>query len=141
MIFGNDPGQYRQFFLETWRKYRNGTALEPLESMVAQIIAVHPEYHALLESPDTVDQDYGPESGQSNPFLHMGLHIAIQEQLAADRPAGIRDIYQRLVHGHADPHQAEHRMTECLAESIWEAQRKGGAPDEAAYLERLRNLL
>jgi len=140
MIYGNDPAQYRRFFLETWRKYREGTVLEPLESLVAQIIAVHPEYHALLESPDSVGQDYVPESGNSNPFLHMGLHIAIQEQITADRPAGIRDIYQQLLQRNPDPHELEHRMTECLAESIWEGQRRGGAPDEAAYLERLRGL-
>jgi hypothetical protein len=140
MIYGNDPSQYRRFFHETWRKYRENAVLEPLESLVAQIIAVHPEYHAMLESPDKLDQDFTPESGHSNPFLHMGLHIAIQEQLAADRPAGIRVLYQQLMQRHADPHEIEHRMTECLAETIWEAQRAGGVPDETAYLERLRKL-
>lgn len=140
MIYGNDPTQYRRFFCETWRKHRERLPLEPLEGMVAQIIAQHPEYHALLENPDKIDQDYAPESGRTNPFLHMGLHIAIQEQLASDRPAGIRDLYRQLMQRHADPHPVEHRMTECLAESIWEAQRKGVAPDETAYLERLRKL-
>ena len=141
MIYGNDPAQYRRFFQQAWDKYRSNAVLEPLESLVAQIIAVHPEYHALLESPDTPEQDYAPEAGHSNPFLHMGLHIAIQEQLAADRPPGIRVIYQQIMQHHADPHEAEHLVTECLAETIWEAQHQGGAPDEAAYLERLRRLL
>ncbi len=140
MIFGNDPAQYRTFFRETWRKHRERLPLEPLEDMLARIIADHPEYHTLLENPDQADGDYTPESGRSNPFLHMGLHIAIQEQLAADRPTGIRALYQKLAQRHADLHELEHRMTECLAESIWEAQRSGGAPDEAAYLERLRRL-
>jgi len=140
MIYGNDPKQYRRFFQETWRKHRERLPLEPLEDMVARIIAAHPEYHALLENPDKVEQDYTPEAGRTNPFLHMGLHIAIQEQLAADRPAGIRGIYQQLAQRHADPHAAEHRMAECLAESIWEAQRAGAAPDEMMYLERLRRL-
>lgn len=140
MIYGNDPAQYRRFFHETWRKHRERLALEPLEDLVAQIIAAHPEYHALLENPDKIDQDYAPETGRSNPFLHMGLHIAIQEQLAADRPVGIRGIYQGLMQRHADPHAVEHRMAECLAEGIWEAQRKGAAPDENIYLERLRRL-
>jgi len=140
MIYGNDPGQYRRFFSEAWRKRRERLPLEPLEDLVAQIIAAHPEYHALLESPDKIDQDYTPETGRTNPFLHMGLHIAIQEQLAADRPAGIRGIYQQLAQRHADLHEAEHRMAECLAECMWEAQRSGMAPDESAYLERLRRL-
>jgi Domain of unknown function (DUF1841) len=140
MMYGNDPVQYRRFFHETWRKHGACMPLQPLEEIVARIIADHPEYHALLEDPDRLDHDYSPEAGRSNPFLHMGLHIAIREQLAVDRPAGIRALYQRLVQGHADPHHMEHRMAECLAESLWEAQRAGGVPDEAAYLERLRGL-
>jgi hypothetical protein len=31
-------------------------------------------------------------------------------------------------------------MIEPLAETLWEAQRSGQAPDELAYLERLRRL-
>jgi len=140
MMYGNDPAHYRRFFCEVWRKQREGAALQPLEEMVARIVAEHPEYHRLLEDPATLEQDYTPESGQTNPFLHMGLHIAIQEQLAADRPVGIREVYRQLMQRHADPHDVEHRMAECLAEGIWEAQRSGTAPDENAYLERLRRL-
>ena len=140
MMYSNDPAHYRRFFCEVWRKHREGAALQPLEGMVAHIIVSHPEYHALLEDPATLDQDYAPESGHTNPFLHMGLHIAIQEQLAADRPVGIRGIYQELIQRHADPHEVEHRMAECLAEGIWEAQRNSTAPDEDVYLQRLRRL-
>ena len=140
MMYGNDPAHYRRFFCEVWRKHREGAALQALEEMVAHIIVEHPEYHRLLEDPATLDQDYAPESGHTNPFLHMGLHIAIQEQLAADRPVGIRGIYQGLMQRHADSHEVEHRMAECLAEGIWEAQRNSNAPDENVYLERLRRL-
>ena len=140
MLYGNDPAQYRNFFREAWRKHREGAVMEPMESMVAQIIAVHPEYHALLDNPDISQLEFTPESGNSNPFLHMGLHIAIQEQVSADRPAGIRALYQTLLKRYEDVHDLEHRMTECLAESLWEAQRSAGAPDEVAYLERLRRL-
>jgi hypothetical protein len=139
-MYGNDPVQYRRFFCEAWRKQRAGEVLQPLEDMVARIVAQHPEYHRLLEDPAILEQDYTPEAGQTNPFLHMGLHIAIQEQLAADRPPGIREIYQALTRRLVDSHEVEHRMTECLAEGIWEAQRNGTQPDEAAYLERLRKL-
>jgi hypothetical protein len=140
MIHGNDPAEYRRFFQETWRKQRAGAALEPMESLVAQVIAAHPEYHALLESPESAAQDFPPEAGRSNPFLHMGLHIALHEQLSADRPAGIRALYQGLVQRHPDPHAVEHRMGECLAEALWEAQRSGREPDEKGYLECLHRL-
>jgi len=140
MIYGNDPAQYRRFFCEVWRKRRAGAALEALEGMVAHIIGEHPEYHAILEDPATLERDYTPDAGHSNPFLHMGLHIAIQEQLAADRPVGIREVYRQLLQRHADPHDVEHRMAECLAEGMWEAQRNGVPPDESVYLERLHKL-
>lgn len=140
MIYGNDPVQYRRLFCEAWRKQLEGTALHPLEDLVARVATEHPEYHRLLEDPATLTQEYAPESGQTNPFLHMGLHIAIREQLASDRPAGIREVHRQLMQRHADPHDVEHRMAECLAEGIWEAQRNGTAPDEDVYLERLRKL-
>ena len=41
--------------------------------------------------------------------------------------------YQALV-------QTGVQLLEALAEQLWEAQRAGKAPDENAYLERLRGL-
>lgn len=84
--------------------------------------------------------DYTPEMGQTNPFLHMGMHIAIQEQLGSNRPDGIRDVYRQICRRSGDAHAAEHLMMECLGETLWEAQRTGMEPDERVYLERLRRL-
>ena len=140
MLFGNDRTALRRFYLEAWRKLRANEALEPLERQIAEVVSEHPEYHALLESEDALAQDYTPEMGQSNPFLHMGMHIAIREQLSIDRPAGILQCYQSALARLGDAHELEHRMMECLAEMIWQAQRNGTAPDEMAYLECVRQL-
>lgn len=139
MLFGNDRTALRRFYLEAWRKLRATEALEPLERQVAEVVSEHPEYHALLESEDTLAQDYTPEMGQSNPFLHMGMHLAIREQLGGDRPAGIVAAYRALLLRLGDPHTVEHHMMECLGQALWEAQRAGRAPDEAAYLNCLKN--
>ncbi|HEY5791568.1 MAG TPA: DUF1841 family protein [Gammaproteobacteria bacterium] len=118
-----------------------GRPLEPLEAQLADVVALHPEYHALLESDDGgARQEWTPEGGESNPFLHMGLHLALREQLATDRPGGIRAVHSALAQRLGDLHEAEHRMLDCLAETLWQAQRSGTPPDEAAYLERLRRL-
>ncbi|GAB4296329.1 MAG: hypothetical protein Kow0096_13690 [Thiohalomonadaceae bacterium] len=138
MLFGNDRTALRRFYLEAWRKLRNNQPLEPLERQVAEVVSEHPEYHALLESEDTLAQDYTPEMGQSNPFLHLGLHLAIREQLGGDRPAGIVAAYRALLLRLGDPHTVEHHMMECLGQALWEAQRAGRAPDEAAYLACLK---
>jgi len=103
------------------------------------VIELHPEYQQALMTPDDVlDRDYTPEGGQSNPFLHMGLHLAVRDQLATDRPPGIRAAFDKVVRRLGEPHDAEHQLIECLAETLWEAQRAGLPPDERIYLERVR---
>jgi len=95
---------------------------------------MHPEYHALLEQPERyLERDYGPESGGLNPFLHLSLHLAIAEQLSIDQPPGIRTRFERLAQ-HLDEHDALHSILECLAETIWQAQRMASPPDQQAYL-------
>jgi hypothetical protein len=138
---GQTREQLRQMYLEAWRKYTARQPLEPLEAQLAAVIAEHPEYVPLLESgPQALTTDYTPEGGRENPFLHMGLHLAIREQVATDRPHGIAQIHQALSKRLSDPHAAEHAMLEVLAEAMWESQRAGRPPDEQRYLERLRAL-
>lgn len=132
--------QVRRMYLEAWRKYCAQLPLEPLEGQIAAVIAEHREYLPLLESPEALEAQFTPEGGRENPFLHMGLHLALREQVATDRPAGIARIHETLAHRFADAHAGEHAMLECLAEALWEAQRTGRAPDELRYLERLRTL-
>lgn len=139
-MFGNDRDSIRRYYLQCWQKFKQKQPLDALEQQIAQVIAEHPEYHALLEKNEQVlHRDYLPESGESNPFLHLGLHLGIREQAATDRPAGIAAIHQRLATKHGVL-EAEHRMMECLAESIWLAQRNHTTPDEVTYLECLKKL-
>jgi hypothetical protein len=136
-----DRSGLRRHYFEAWRKRREGRPLEPLEHQLATVIEQHPEYHALLEDEaDALGRDYTPESGQANPFLHLGLHLAIREQVATDRPAGIAAIHRELCRRLGDVHEAEHRMIERLGDALWLSQRTGQPPDEAAYLESLRRL-
>ena len=139
MIFGQDRHELRKMYADAWQKQVAGQPMSPLESLIASVVAQHPEYHDVLTGGD-LDEDYTPEDGRTNPFLHMGLHLGIREQVATDRPTGIATIYDTLAAREGDPHAAEHRMIECLAETLWEAQSTNRAPDEALYLERLRRL-
>jgi hypothetical protein len=141
-MFGQDRTAMRRFFVETWRKHQQQQHLEPLEQIIAKAIQLHPEYHRLLEQPDLVlDQEFHPEAGRVNPFLHLGMHIGLQEQVTADRPAGIATIYRELLLKSDDPHQAEHQLMQCLEQVLWEAQQSHSAPDDASYLECARKLL
>ncbi len=139
-MFTRDRTELRRLFYQAWQDFRAGRPLEPLPAQIAEIVSQHPEYHALLEDASQLDRDYLPEAGETNPFLHMAMHLALREQLATERPAGIGRIHARLCRQLGETHAAEHRMMECLMESLWQAQRQGTLPDEQAYLACLRRL-
>ena len=132
--------EIRQVYLKVWQKMQDQSLLEPMEAIIADVIKLHPEYHQILDKGEcAVEKDFSPEDGQTNPFLHMGMHITLREQAGGDRPAGIHDIYQNLVQ-QKGMHEAEHAMMECLGQTLWNAQRHNAMPDENAYLACLRQL-
>jgi hypothetical protein len=139
VIFGTDRNELRQMYVDAWRKSCAGEILSPLESQIAQVIQDHPEYQTAMTT-ESLDETYLPEGGKTNPFLHMGLHLALREQLATNRPAGIADVFDQLLAKAGDRHAAEHQALDCLAEALWTAQNNNTAPDEQAYLESLRRL-
>jgi hypothetical protein len=114
--------------------------LQPLEAQIADIIGAHPEYQALLQDEASLTQEFAVDSGRENPFLHMGLHLALREQIGTDRPAGIADIHHQLTALAHCAHEAEHRMIEVLAGVLREAQRVGQPAQDSVYLQRLRQL-
>ena len=141
MFADHSREQMRHRYLQAWRKFSARAPLEPLEAQIAAVIAEHPEYIPFIESGEAaIDSDFRPEGGAVNPFLHLGLHLAIREQVATDRPAGIRTVHFQLTARHGSSLEAEHVMIEVLAELLWAAQRNNVVPDEQAYLDRLRRL-
>ena len=132
--------QIRQVYLDAWQKMQNQKLLEPMEAIIADVIQLHPEYHALLETgEDALEKDYAPEDGNTNPFLHMGMHIGLREQANTDRPIGFKDIYQKLIGKHG-LHNAEHMMMSCLAEGLWRSQKDNLPFDESVYMSDLKAL-
>ena len=137
-MFNPSREQVRHFFCEAWRKQRERLPLLGAEATAADLIAEHPEYHAMLEAPEAaVEKEFTPEGGQTNPFLHLSLHLAIAEQISIDQPAGIRTEYERLRQT-LEVHDAEHAVMECLGETLWYSQRHGTPLDGMRYLECLR---
>lgn len=140
-MFSQDRSQMRRVFHQAWRKRREKQPLEPMEALICDILELHPEYHPIVESiDDNLDRDWLPDQGETNPFLHMSMHIAIREQVLADRPAGIKALYKQVCDKKRDVHEAEHALMECLGEALWKAQSSGLPPDEAGYLDCIRRL-
>ena len=137
-MFSPTRDEARKFVIDAWRKHRAGEPLSALEATAARLVGMHPEYHAIIESPATyADRDYRPEHGDVNPFLHLSLHLAVAEQLAIDQPRGIVAHFERLRAARGDAHAALHDIVECLGEVMWQAQRSGAGPDATLYLDCL----
>jgi len=142
-MFIQDRDSARRFFFQVWDKYKEQKIqLEALEHLVLGVILEHPEYHGLLDDlEEGLQEEFTPEMGQTNPFLHMSMHIALKEQISTDRPSGIKMLHKELLKTNVDNHKLEHKMMECLGEAMWLAQRNNRIPDERAYMENLRKLV
>jgi hypothetical protein len=137
-MFNPSQDDVRRFFCETFRKYRNNQILTPLEAMARDWIIAHPEYEDILSNVDqALAANYSQEQVH-NPFLHLSMHLSINEQVSIDQPRGIRQACQALAQRKGSEHEAHHEIMECLGEMIWSAQRNGQAPDSAAYLDNIR---
>jgi|TARA_B110000263_G_scaffold201602_1_gene181085 hypothetical protein len=137
-VFSQDRSKQREFLAKSWQKHINAEILEPLELQLALIVQKHPEYHALIND---INLEYFPEQGKTNPFLHINLHLALQDQLTLNQPTGINDIYKKLVVIHSDTHEVEHMMMECIAEMIFNSQKNNTTLDQDNYLISLKNLV
>ena len=141
-MFNPTRDQARDFLFEAWRKFRATELLSAMESMAVEIISLHPEYHPMLADRDRYletyrDRDYPPEFGETNPFLHINMHLSIREQVSIDQPQGVRSHHVALSKKLGTALAAEHEMMDCLAEMIWHAQRNRTGPDAQIYLECL----
>ena len=137
MLYTQDKTQQRQFLANAWQKSLNKQILEPLEEQLAQIIQIHPEYHQLIED---IDADYFPEQGEVNPFLHLNLHLSLREQISINQPSGIKDYYQNILNLLKDPHEAEHKMMDCIAQMIFSSQKNNTPMDYQAYLKCIKTI-
>ncbi|HLL17750.1 MAG TPA: DUF1841 family protein [Rubrivivax sp.] len=138
-MFQPSQADVRRFFCTIHAKQRAGLPLDAMELVAAPWIAQHPEYHPeLTDAEAAVAAMYTVEEGRSNPFLHLSMHLSIQEQVAIDQPSGIRQAVELLAARRNSLHDAHHEVMECLGEMIWASQRSGMPPDGEAYIECVR---
>jgi len=140
MLYGSKRETYRQVFIEQWQRYRQGLPLDGIGRRIVAVVLEHPEYHALLDHPEqALAADFSPATGATNPFAHMGLHVALLELLANGQPAGIVEAFAGL-DARLGRQAAEHVFVECLGELIWQGQRAGREPDLRELLPCVQRL-
>jgi hypothetical protein len=138
-MFAPSQHDVRKFFCEVHAKERQRMPLTPMETLAAQWIAEHPEYHDELADVDTaLAASYTVEEGRTNPFLHLSMHLSVSEQVSIDQPAGIKQAVELLAAKRGSLHDAHHEVMECLGEMIWASQRSGLPPDGHAYIDCVR---
>ena len=141
-LYNPSRDQARQFLFEAWAKFKQHLPLTDLEKIAVEVIQMHPEYHVVLDSPERyMNQQYFPEMGETNPFLHLSLHISVIEQISINQPMGITQVYDKLLQRYNDKHKALNDILECLAETIWQAQRNNMPLDSENYLNLLKQKL
>ena len=141
-IFNPTREEVRRFFCDTWKKKTENQILTPMEIIASDWMLEHPEYHTLLADPEgAVAQDYTPERGETNPFLHLSMHLSISEQISINQPPGIKAVAEKLAKKLGSEHEAQHAIMECLGQVMWEAQRQGQALNPEKYFEALQKLI
>lgn len=140
-MYSNDRTQMRHYYFETWKKFKAEAPLTDLERQIVGVIVDHPEYQPLFDQPDKyLDKDYLPEFGETNPYMHLGLHLSLRDQISTDRPAGTQQIFEKLCRRYSGPLEAEHAMLECLALVLWQAMQTGKEFNIEQYVESLQRL-
>jgi hypothetical protein len=138
-LYNPSRDQARQFLFDAWAKFKQHSPLTDLEKIAVEVMQMHPEYHTILDAPERyMQQQYFPEQGETNPFLHLSLHLSVIEQISINQPIGIAPIYEKLKLKHSDQHMAQHDILECLAETIWQSQRNNTPLDSVHYLGLLQ---
>lgn len=141
MIFRYNRLELRKLYFDSWQKHLVNQKLTDLETQIIHVIKQHPEYHHYLSNIDNLEKDFSPDMHETNPFLHLGLHLGIIEQIVTNRPDGIQGIYHNLCQKNYDTHKVQHVMMDYLAESIWNAQKNNAPPCQKSYIDQLKSLL
>lgn len=145
MLFQPNRDEVRRFFIDAWRKRTQThspsstftTLLSPIETLAAQWIEDHPEYHQDMNE-HALERDYSIDEAKTNPFLHLAMHVSISEQVSIDQPPGVRAAIEQLSRQLGSLHAAHHQAMACLGEMLWESQRRNEAPDAERYIDCLK---
>ena len=136
-MFSPSQQDVRRFFCQVYAKQLQGPLVDPLETLAAEWIDRHPEYHLVLQNEEAaLSAKFDDSTG--NPFLHLSMHLSISEQCSIDQPRGIRQAVELLAARRPDLHDAHHKVMECLGTMLWESQRSGRPPDGQAYIDAVQ---
>lgn len=122
-----------------WEAYRSGGPLDEEGRQLAQAMEQHREFHALWACAASLRGEAWELSG-INPFLHVSLHAAVENQIQAGDPPEAAELMAALLEAGADRHEAIHLLAGVLTQQIWHMLKNKQPFDRAWYQLRLRYL-
>jgi hypothetical protein len=138
-MFNPSQSDVRRFFCAVYTKWLVKETMDGIETIAALWIAEHPEYHDdLSDAEAAVVRDYTVDSGRTNPFLHLSMHLSISEQCSINQPRGIQVAMETLTSKLDSLHDAHHVAMEALGSMMWESQRSNAPPDGETYIESIK---
>ena len=138
-MYSPSQDDVRRFFCQVYAKQQAKALYDPLETLAGEWVALHTEYSELLADETTaLTRQFTGDNGDSNPFLHLSMHLSISEQCSIDQPRGIRQAVELLTSKRDSLHEAHHEVMECLGTMLWESQRSGRPPDGQAYIDAVQ---
>lgn len=141
-MFNPTQLEVREFFFNSYNKGINNQILTDLEKISYSLILEHQEYHHILQNPNKyLDYQWYPESGETNPFLHLSMHLTVIEQLSIDQPQGISSLFEQMCKVTEDKHKVYHELIDCLGEMLWQSQKNNTTPDATIYFECIKHKL
>lgn len=123
--------EYRVFFLQAWKKHLQGSKLSDLESQVRDVLLLYPQYISELNQ----DKTYPLED---NPYIQMGLHLTVWDQVRTNRPEGIRPWFLEACVANSQK-EVEQLMLMVLRQTVYVSYQAGNLPCEQKYLNILKN--
>ena len=129
----------REIMCSIWERFQRGLTL-PEEEHIAGALREHDEYKSAWEAGSAAPDEHCTVNG-ANPFLHVHIHVAVENQLRGGDPPGVSVVLGELQRKGIDRHEAIHMIGSVLINEIYEIMGAHRPFDRARYLKGLDNLL
>jgi len=131
----------RNHMHKIWQKAKNHDldGLAPEERRLGEIMLDHQDefFNDFEYSDVTYDHVYDPET-DVNPFLHIYIHSAVENQLAEKEPVEVLQFYNSMRKKKCSHHEAVHLIGAILAPMIFSVVRHREPFDLDIYKQLLR---
>lgn len=130
----------RQYMYEIWQhaKANDLDQLSEEEQQIGKLMLEHEEYHNQFEFADALeDYQFDPESGV-NPFLHISIHVIVENQLKSKQPIEAYQFYNSIRRKKVSHHETIHLIGNIFAPLMFQVLKRKEPFDNELYQQLLK---